>query len=352
MSPTERYEYFIRHHHYRDDPAQRRVLAYLERIHESLTVARGHQGAGRFFGLWPASTPRVQGLYLWGGVGRGKTYLVDSLCECLPACTRRRVHFYTFMRDIHRALGATAAAPQSVSNAARTVIQGAALLCLDEFFVDDVADAMLLKGVLETFLEDRIVLVFTSNLPPDDLYRNGMHRERFVPVIELIKRYTDVVALDGDQDYRYGRALHPQRWVMEEGKGVHPFVRHFETLAGCPPRPGVIRVNGRRIDACGVCGPVAWFGFDALCAAPRSSADYFSLAATYRTVLLSGGRALGHDDEDVARRFLQLVDALYDRRVELFFSSTVPLFEIYRGRWLAFEFQRAISRLHELLAGA
>jgi cell division protein ZapE len=301
--------------------------------------------------LLPRRRAPVRGLYLWGGVGRGKTFLVDEFYAQLPLREKRREHFHRFMQDVHARLRRRRNRPSPLEQVAEDIAEYARLLCIDEFIVGDVADAMILGALLDAFFRHGVTLVATSNLPPGDLYRDGLQRERFQPAIALIERHCRVMQLDAGIDYRLRQLERATLWLgPAAGDGEAHLVAEFERLAdGRGRRDTKVQVEGRPVRARREAEDVVWFEFRELCEGPRAAADYIEIARCYQTVFLSGVPVMGADSDDAARRFVTLVDEFYDRGVKLFVSATSDAPEgLYRGERLAFEFRRAASRLHEM----
>lgn len=303
----------------------------------------------RIGGAPPEIAP-VKGLYLWGGVGRGKTYLMDWFAEALPLPGKRRLHFHHFMRDLHGELAGLPRQPDPLELVAERLCQDLRVLCLDEFVVTDITDATLLHGLLRAFFRRGVTLVTTSNTPPDLLYLNGLQRPLFLPAIALLKEHTEVFELDGGEDYRL-RTLREEGVYHHAGEGdaeAHLEATFRRLLGGHHEDPPLLHVNGRDIPARRLGPDLAWFDFAVLCGGPRAAADYIEIAREFHTILLSGVPRLTLGQDAAARRFLHLVDELYDRRVKLILSAEVPLEELYSGQLHEFAHERLISRLVEM----
>ncbi len=299
--------------------------------------------------LWRARPKAVKGLYLWGGVGRGKTWLMDLFYESLPTQRKRRTHFHRFMQNIHHDLKALEGVQNPLAVIAAKWARRCKVLCLDEFFVTDIADAMLLAGLLESLFAEGITLVTTSNLEPDALYANGLQRARFLPAIALIKRNTQVLHLKGEIDFRL-RILQQSptyHWPLGE-RADQAMHSSFELIAaGCELEPR-LRINDRPFNSLRRGDGVIWFAFRELCQHACGAGDFIEIARAFNTVLLSGVPQLGEDDADAARRFIIMVDEFYDRGVKLLLNAQTPLAALYQGERLAFEFHRTVSRLTEM----
>ncbi len=292
----------------------------------------------------------MRGLYIWGGVGRGKTHLMDHFFEAMPFTEKQRVHFHRFMQGIHAELKTLPRTPDPLQIIAKRLASKIRLLCLDEFHVNDIGDAMLLAGVLKTLFENGVTLVTTSNIPADRLYQNGLQRERFLPAIDLLKRHTEALHLDGDQDYRSELLERTGTFHLNNENDVTPLLKQqFSSLA----RNNIVmaaklHINQREIDTISVSDDVAWFEFGALCETPRSSADYLEIAREYHAVIISDVPQLSEAKDDAAQRFIHLIDALYDHSVKTIISAAVRPADIYTGRRHGFAFQRTASRLQEM----
>ena len=337
-----------------DDPAQRAALGPLERLRGELLRAEKRSLTARLLRRFsgPVShgaAPR--GVYLWGGVGRGKTWLMDLFVDSLPTIPRRRSHFHRFMQGVHASLRSHRDEVDPLAAVAQDLAAECRLLCLDELFVSDIADAMLLGGLFTHLVDRGVTLVFTSNVPPSGLYRDGLQRQRFLPAIALLERHCEAVCVDGGSDYRLRQLTRAPIW-LQGGSAVADaeMAEIFEDLADGPGQAGgTLGVEGRGIPVRRHCDNVAWFDFAALCEGPRSQEDYVSLAREYQSVLLSGVPVFeGSDHDNAARRFIALVDEFYDRRVNLVVSAAAAPSQLYRGSRLAFEFERTASRLVEM----
>jgi cell division protein ZapE len=284
-------------------------------------------------------------------VGRGKTFLVDEFHAELPIAGKRREHFHRFMQEVHAGLRRHRQEPSPLDRVADDVASKARILCVDEFVVGDVADAMILAGLLDALFRRGVTLVATSNLPPSELYRGGLQRARFLPAIALIEKHCRVMELDAGVDYRLRQLERAALYLGPSAGGAEAtMAAEFERLADGPGTTDArIEVAGRALRARREAKDVVWFSFPELCEGPRSAADYIEIARCYHTVFLSGVPVMGRADDDAARRFVILVDELYDRGVKLLVSAAAdePA-DLYRGERLAFEFRRAASRLHEM----
>ena len=328
------------------DPGQLVAAARLDALAEELERPRAPWRLRIARRLGRGAGPR--GVYLWGGVGRGKTRLMDLFYDSLRSTERQRVHFYVLMRSVHAELRAIGERTGPLELVAERLAARVRLLCLDEFFVSDIGDAMLLAGLLDGLFRRGVTLVTTSNQAPRDLYRDGLQRARFLPAIARLEANLDVVHLDGAVDYRLASFAGKRTYF--DAAGADAAMRDlFGTLAtSAPTGATVIDVGGRPLAARDTAGGIAWFEFAELCETARGANDYLELAHRYHTVFLSGVPVLTAQREDAARRFLTLVDALYDRGVNLVLSAATAPDALYRGERLRFDFARATSRLIEM----
>jgi cell division protein ZapE len=291
----------------------------------------------------------VRGLYLWGGVGRGKTFLMDLFHANLGVPARRE-HFHRFMKDVHGRLRIHRDTEDPLAKIAADIAGEVRVLCLDELFVSDIADAMLLSGLFTGLVAGGVTLVFTSNAAPQELYRNGLQRARFLPAIALIEHRTEVLNVDAGQDYRLRQLEKAPLYLDSTAPGADAALcERFAAIAGDPGIPGgEVVIEERPIAVRARTGDVIWFEFAAVCDGPRSQADYVEIARDYHSVLVSNVPQFDATLENQARRFIALVDEFYDRSVKLVLSAAVPLEHLYRGERLAFEFDRTRSRLAEM----
>jgi len=346
------YRVSLREHGYQSDPAQERAIARLEALRDRLTrQARGRPAWRRLLGglRAPRDVQSPRGVYLWGGVGRGKTYLMD-LFQAHAGVPVRREHFHRFMKELHSRLRELRDVPDPLPQVAAGLIGDARALCLDELYVSDIADAMILAGVFDGLVRRGAALVCTSNTPPGGLYRDGLQRARFLPAIALLERHTEVIEVDSGVDYRL-RELERAPLYLDSGAADSDALlrQRFAAIAGDPGRSGgTLLLEGRAVPVRCVSADVVWFDFDAVCAGPRSQSDYVEIARDFHTVLVSGVPRFDGAMDDPARRFIALVDELYDRNVKLVLSAAVAADALYAGERLEFEFRRTSSRLVEM----
>jgi cell division protein ZapE len=344
-------------HGYVLDPAQEATLPAFGRLFDELAAAE--RADRSLIRLLSRRRAMARGLYLWGGVGRGKSFLMDSFFAALPSVRKRRIHFHRFMQEIHHRLRSLQGRANPMREVARQIAGDVRLLCLDEFHVTDITDAMLMRNLLEGLVEEGVVIVTTSNARPDDLYRNGLQRSRFLPAIELLNRHLQVIEVESNVDYRL-RALHAGGVYHSpiDATVEARLEAEFSALAGDAGEADVaIEVDERVFVARRVANGTAWFDFRMLCDGPRGKSDYIELARRYHTVIVSDVPELTAGERDVARRFVWLIDEFYDRRVKLILSAQVPvdrlfrrvpLDDVYKEQKGSGEFDRTVSRLIEM----
>lgn len=350
-SPRARYEAALAAGSIESDTAQAQAVDALQEIYQGLTRKHTSGNGGGLLRRKRSSTwPRVDGLYLWGGVGRGKTYLMDTFFAALPFPQKQRTHFHRFMLQVHAERRRFLDEQDPVALIAERIARETRVLCFDEFFVSDIADAMILGRLTEVLFREGVTLVTTSNVAPDDLYRDGLQRARFLPSIDRIKEHCRVMELASPTDFRLRTLervplyLHPC-----DEQAITTLTEEFSELAPAQSTGRVtLTINGRSVEALGAVDDVVWFSFAELCQSARSAADYIEIAREYHTVLLSHIPQMDATLEDSARRFVHLVDEFYDRGVKLVIAADVALDDLYVGKKLTFEFQRTASRLIEM----
>lgn len=343
-----RYQRDLQNNVRQPDAAQAEAIKALARVQRQIhkQSARAPSILQRLF---RTSVPSVQGLYLWGGVGRGKTYVMDLFYETLPLQAKKRLHFHRFMHWLHGELKRLKGEANPLQKIAEQMAQETRVLCFDEFFVTDIGDAMLLAGLLETMFSQGMILVATSNIPPQDLYRNGLARDNFLPAIALIQKHCQVMELDSGTDYRL-RDLQTHGVYLTPDNEANQTVlaNRFTHMDGLVQAENTLVINERAIHIKGWKDGVIWFDFASLCESARSQADYIEIAREFHTVLISHVPQLTSNNEDAARRFISLVDEFYERKVKLSLVASVTLENIYVGNMLRFPFERTRSRLQEM----
>ncbi|MCW4148339.1 cell division protein ZapE [Halomonas sp. 18H] len=365
-TPMGRYRADLKREGFEYDPAQEAAVAHLQRLYDALlstptTVPKAvlaNKGLkakvagliGKKTSAQEPVTPSVQGLYFWGGVGRGKTYLVDTFYESLPFADKMRTHFHRFMQRVHNELTHYKGEKNPLTLVASKFASEARVICFDEFFVKDITDAMILANLLEALFERGVVLVATSNIVPDDLYKDGLQRARFLPAIDLLNRHCQVVNVDSGVDYRL-RALERAEIFHSplDDAAEKELARSFREIAGhAGEEDAPLEINQRVLTTRRLHDDIAWFEFAALCDGPRSQNDYIELAREFHTIIVSNVPAMRGADDDLARRFINMVDEFYDRGVKVLMSAEVPVESLYQGGKLTFEYQRTLSRLQEM----
>lgn len=333
------------------DAAQWRAVERLQRLYDEWTAYKARRNSALKRMLVKPALPR--GVFLWGGVGRGKSFLMDSFYLCVPLVRKRRVHFHHFMREIHRELHEAKGMPDPIAVVAARTAKRYRLICFDEFHVSDIADAMILGRFLDQVMERGVVFCMTSNYAPDQLYPHGLQRERFLPTIELIKSRMDVLEVDAGNDYRR-RALEQVRvYHTPLGPAAEAALEEvFASLRDVEEETHPLDVEGRQIRYRKRAGGVVWFDFGVLCGGARSYTDYVDLTKRFHTVILSGIPRISAKNADSARRFTWLVDVFYDERIKLICSAETVPEELYadgaKGETASVEFSRTVSRLTEM----
>ncbi|MDY1037974.1 cell division protein ZapE [Lelliottia sp. CFBP8978] len=359
LSPTSRYQQALDEGTHQPDDVQREAVNRLNTIYQKLTSeptetaqSGGLKAAfGRLLGKKePQTAAPARGLYMWGGVGRGKTWLMDLFYQSLPGTRKQRLHFHRFMLRVHDELTALQGQSDPLEKVADRFKAETDVLCFDEFFVSDITDAMLLGGLMKALFARGITLVATSNIPPDELYRNGLQRARFLPAIDAIKAHCDVMNVDAGVDYRLRTLTQAHLWLSPLNDETQ---RQMDTLwlalAGAKrDNAPELEINHRPLKTRGVENQTLAVSFATLCVDARSQHDYIALSRLFHTVMLFDVPVMTSLMESEARRFIALVDEFYERHVKLVVSADVPLYEVYQGERLKFEFQRCLSRLQEM----
>lgn len=345
-APQARYQADLQRQGFSADASQAEAINALQSVYEELI----EKPPSRRFGSKQLRYPPVRGLYFWGGVGRGKTYLMDAFFDALPFSRKRRTHFHRFMLEVHERRRQFTNTKDPLSAVANALADETRVLCFDEFFVSDIADAMILGGLLNALFARGVTLIATSNIAPDGLYKDGLQRVNFLPAIEVLKAHVRVLNVDGGIDYRLRSLTDAALYLSpNNAKTQLTLEDYFQRFGGNSDADSVrLDVNGREISAFRHTPGVAWFKFADLCQGPRGAADYIELARTHRTVLLSEIPVFTQFSEDAARRFITLIDEFYDRNVKLIVAAEAPVDTLYQGDRLRFEFERTKSRLIEM----
>jgi cell division protein ZapE len=350
-TPSQAWQAGVDAGRFQPDPAQQAILPALDRVHAAILAGPARPG---WLDRWRRRTPTdARGLYLWGGVGRGKTFLIDLLAAQLPAERVLRRHFHRWMGEVHAQLRRLRAQDQAdpLDRVAADIAGRCRLLCLDEFIVHDIGDAMLLSGLLHGLVERGVLLATSSNTAPGQLYRDGLQRARFEPAIDLLERHCQVLELASATDYRLRHlSRSPVHLVPADADSERALAARFDQLApGAVERDTALEVEGRPIPARALADGVAWFDFAALCEGPRAVADYIEIARSFNTVLVSGVPQFGAPPrDDAAKRFIHLVDEFHDRRVKLLLTAAAPALALYPAGRLKPQFDRTASRLVEM----
>ncbi|MFA0085047.1 ATPase [Vibrio sp. 10N.286.49.C2] len=355
MTPIEKYNYDIETNGFQRDAAQHQAVEALDRLHHEFIEYLNFEAPPltmmqKLLGKSPEQAIAPQGLYFWGGVGRGKTYLMDAFFDSVPSEKKMRVHFHRFMYRVHDELKKLGDIENPLDSVANIFAAEATIICFDEFYVSDITDAMILSSLMQALFSRGVVLVATSNIPPENLYRNGLQRARFVPTIALIQKHCDVLNVDSGIDYRLRTLEQAEIYHFpldtSANENLH---RYFKQLVlEDKTLESSIEINHRAIPVVASADDVLFATFEQLCQTMRSQNDYIEISRLYHTVLLADVKQMDNKVDDAARRFIALVDEFYERRVKLIISAEVELESIYTHGLLEFEFKRCISRLTEM----
>lgn len=356
MKPSNRYEEFLSQTGYVKDAAQQHALVLLDGLHENLKqqTDKSLEKTSLVSSLFKKFSPpeqQITGLYFWGGVGTGKTFIMDIFFESLPFKEKKRFHFHHFMQIIHDSLGKTVNKQEPLKEIAEQFVQDTRVLCLDEFVVTDIGDAMLIGRLLTALFSKGIILVTTSNTPPEDLYKEGLQRARFLPAIDLVIQHCQVSQLDGGTDYRSLALSQTQLYQYpHDEKALNNVQEYVQNHLLSGSKDGAISIKGRDIRYEYCAESTVWFTFDQLCKTTRSRFDYLELARDFETMVLTEIDVMNDQTNDITRRFISLIDVLYDHRVKLICTAETDVLNLYQGAFLEFEFRRTISRLLEMQA--
>lgn len=350
MKPSEKYTALMQQPGFVVDPAQQSSVALLDDLYERIVDAEPVLWWQRIFSPRGTYQP-LKGLYFWGGVGRGKTLLMDIFYQSLPDhVARERTHFHSFMNRVHARLNELEDTEHPLRQVANDIAAETQVLCLDEFVIIDIGDAMIVAGLLQALFAEGVVLVTTSNAAPEKLYKDGLQRARFLPAIDLLGRHCDIVNLDGEEDYRLRFLAQTDLYRVPHDADTEAEIQQYlaEHIAPMQIVQRELTINGRRLVPRYCAEDTVWFEFTELCETARSQDDYLELARFFNTLILTEIRQLSAADDDVARRFVLLIDVLYDHHVKLICSAATSPDQLYQGKRLAFEFERTASRLIEM----
>ena len=347
MNVRQYYEQALTERGYQSDPAQLAAIDRLQRYYDDWVHFKAKRSNGLKKLLNRPEVPR--GVYLWGGVGRGKSFLMDAFYATVPVTRKTRVHFHEFMRSVHRQLEEVKGTQDPLDEVARRIAKRYRLICFDEFHVSDVADPMILHRLLLKLFERGTSFVMTSNYEPSTLYPDGLHRDRILPAIELIQARMDVLNVDAGTDYRRRSLEQVQCYLTPlDEQAETALAEAFKRLADTAPQEPVLHIEHREIRARALAGSVVWFDFATLCGGPRSQNDYLELASRFHAVILSGVPRMGPRQASEARRFTWLIDVFYDHKIKLIMSAECEPEELYTAGPLANEFHRTVSRILEM----
>ncbi|WP_150720520.1 cell division protein ZapE [Pandoraea capi] len=347
MNVREYYQQELATRGYQSDEAQERAVERLQQCYDEWAAYKSRRSNA--LKKWLVHPDLPKGVYLWGGVGRGKSFLMDSFYSVVPLQRKTRLHFHEFMREVHHQLQALKGLPDPLDELARRIAKRYRLICFDEFHVSDVADAMILHRLLAELFKNGVQFVMTSNYRPDTLYPDGLHRDRVLPAIRLLEEKLDVLNVDAGIDYRRRTLAQVQVYHYPLGNDANRALRAaFSEIAGVPDENPLLHIEQRKLKALRRAGGVVWFDFHTLCGGPRSQNDYLELANRFHTVVLSDVPKMTPRMASEARRFTWLVDVFYDHKVKLLMSAEVPAEELYTEGTLANEFTRTVSRLVEM----
>lgn len=353
-TPWERYQIDLKTEGFEYDKSQENAVRALQGVFDQLVnrSSRESRWYRKALNSVGKKSEHVKGLYFWGGVGRGKTYLMDTFFDALPFPQKKRLHFHHFMKLVHGQLNIHKGKSNPLKLVAEAFAKDARVLCFDEFFVSDIGDAMILANLMGTLFEEGVTLVATSNIEPDLLYKDGLQRKLFLPAIELLKQHTVVLNVDGGIDYRLRTLKQVEIFYSPLGaKAEQSLMSSFQQLApdfDAALNNTMIDVLGRSIPVRWLCDDVALFRFSDLCEGPRSQNDYIEIARCFHAVLVSDVPVFDGKNDDSARRFINMVDEFYDRSVKLLLTAEASVETLYRKGKLGFEFKRTVSRLLEM----
>ena len=349
MKTIEFYQQELKERGYQSDPAQLRAVERLQECEDEWIAYKEIRSNTLKKKIFKPTLPR--GIYLWGGVGRGKSFLMDCFYAASPLEKKIRIHFHEFMREVHRELHELSGLADPLDELAKRISNRYRLICFDEFHINDIADAMILYRLLSALFVDRVQFVMTSNYRPDQLYPNGLHRDRLLPAIKLLEEKLDVLNVDAGNDYRRVQMAQVQAYLTPVNAETQAILgQMFQTLIGNQKeaRNPVLNIESRELRPLHMADGVVWFDFKTLCCGPRSQNDYLEIAKQFHTVILSGVPYMPPRMTNEARRFIWLIDVLYDHKVKLIMSAEVPASDLYTEGQITAEFSRTVSRLIEM----
>jgi cell division protein ZapE len=347
MNVQQFYQHALSQRGFKSDQAQQRAVDRLQHAYEEWVHFKARRSSGLKRLINRPDVPR--GIYLWGGVGRGKSFLMDSFYSVVPVVRKTRLHFHEFMRGVHRQLDDLKGVADPLDEVARRIAKKYRLICFDEFHVSDIADAMILYNLLKALFDNGVSFVMTSNYDPDLLYPDGLHRDRLLPTIALLKERLDVMNVDAGVDYRKRALEQVESYYTPLGAASDRALRAaYAKIAETADEDPRIRIEEREIRALRRAGGIIWFDFATLCGGPRSQNDYLEIASRFHTVVLSGIPAMAASQSSEARRFTWLIDVFYDHKVKLLMSAEVEPEQLYTEGMLANEFHRTVSRIIEM----
>ncbi|NML59523.1 cell division protein ZapE [Massilia sp. RP-1-19] len=347
MNVQEFYQHALSQRGFKSDEAQQRAVDRLQRAYEEWGHFRSQRSSSFKRLINRPDVPR--GVYLWGGVGRGKSFLMDSFYSVVPVVRKTRLHFHEFMRGVHRQLDDLKGVADPLDEVARRIAKKYRLICFDEFHVSDIADAMILYNLLTALFNNGVSFVMTSNYDPDKLYPDGLHRDRMLPTIALLKDKLDVMNVDAGIDYRKRALEQVDAYYTPLGAGADKALRDaYAAVAETADEDPIVHIEHREIRSLRRAGGIIWFDFHTLCGGPRSQNDYLEIASRFHTVILSNVPAMSASQSSEARRFTWLIDVFYDNKVKLLMSAEVEPEALYTKGTLSNEFHRTVSRIIEM----
>ena len=349
MKALEYYHQELKARGYHSDPAQLAAIERLQRCEDEWVAYKEIRSNGLKKKLFKPKLPR--GIYLWGGVGRGKSFLMDCFYAASPLEKKIRIHFHEFMREVHRELHELSGLADPLDELAIRISKRYRLICFDEFHINDIADAMILYRLLTALFEDRVQFVMTSNYRPDQLYPNGLHRDRLIPAIKLLESQLDIMNVDAGSDYRRVQMAQVEAYLTPLNEQTDVALKEmYQTLIGNQPENAcpILYIESRHLRPLYLADGVVWFDFQTLCCGPRSQNDYLEIANQFHTVILSGVPYMPPRMTNEARRFIWLIDVLYDHKIKLIISAEVLVGDLYTEGQITGEFSRTVSRLIEM----